>query len=132
MGSLGSVWVAVVLDIALRNQRSEVRILSGVFSSLPLSSFSALDFLNIVIHSIWLVGKNLTVGGQGSGQNFRDRFRQRFSGTFNVVVVRMHIDVGCCRHARMPKLQLCQFHITRYRTNDAAARMTEDAPGIFC
>ena len=79
----------------LRNQRSEVRILSGVFSRFPLSSFSALDSLNIVIRSIVLVGKNPLVGGQLGGQNFRDRFRQHICGTLNVILVRVHMDVGC-------------------------------------
>jgi len=72
----------------------------------------------------------MPVGGQLAGQNFRDRFRQRFSGTLNVLLVRVHIDAGCCRHARMPQLQLRQFHVSRYRTNDAAARMTEDVKSM--
>jgi len=70
--------VPAVFDFALRNQRSEVRILSGVWSvGWRTDAFSFGSEL-ITVTAPALVGKEKSVSGQIGGQEFLNRSRQGF------------------------------------------------------
>jgi hypothetical protein len=130
IGSSGLQLVPVAFEFALRNQRSEVRILLGVFGDGCLTGAFSFGSILITVTAPALVGKEKSVSGQISEQEFLNHSCQGFRCTLQVVFIRVNVNVRSRRQLCMAQLHLGEFDVVGLSPHDAAAGVAEDVKSM--